>query len=211
MAARTKPSPPPSAPRGSADVVEAFRAFDKRVVTFVGNSGSGYEEHERVLERVAKALEAYDPSTTVINIGATADGIGAAYALAKIRGFTTTGIVSILARQYDATISPYVDHVFFVQDDAWGGYLRDSTRLSPSSEAMVAVSDVIIGIGGGAIARDEMLEARSRGKRVIFWPADMSHDIAVRKAARKGTARPTDFRGAAHAVFGSGGDCSDHE
>lgn len=66
---------------------------------------------------------------------------------------------------------------------------------------MVAVSHVLVGIGGGDVARDELLAAQRMGKRVSFVPADMNHRLALDKAASKGLSAPTDFRGAAHAAL----------
>jgi hypothetical protein len=98
-----------------------------------------------------------------------------------------------------------VDHVFFVRDSTWGGLLPGSTQLSPTSAAMVAVSNVFVGIGGGDVARDEMLAARRAGKKVTFIPADMDHEIARKKAQKKGEPEPTDFRGSAHVALAGGG------
>ncbi len=62
---------------------------------------------------------------------------------------------------------------------------------------MVENSDVVIAIGGGEVARDELTAAKRSGKRVQFIPADMNHRIALEKALKKGQPAPTDFRGAA--------------
>jgi hypothetical protein len=90
--------------------------------------------------------------------------------------------------------------VFYVEDATWGGLLN-GTRLSPTSEAMVENSDIIIGIGGGEIARDELMAARRLGKKVRFIPADMDHQKARESARKKGLPEPADFRGAAHTAF----------
>ena len=86
------------------------------------------------------------------------------YELAKQRGFTTSGIVSTQARESNATLSPCVDHVFFVQDPSWGGFVEGSERLSPTSAALVDVSDHLVAIGGGEVARDELVAATRAGK-----------------------------------------------
>ena len=56
---------------------------------------------------------------------------------------------------------------------------------------------VVVGIGGGAVARDELLAAKATGKKVQFWPAEFCHDKAIEKARKKGLPMPTDFSGAA--------------
>jgi hypothetical protein len=65
----------------------------------------------------------------------------------------------------------------------------------------VKVSDEIIGMGGGEIARDEMMAARASGKSVTFVPADMNHRIAIDKAKSRGQKTQAEFKGAAHALF----------
>lgn len=182
-------------------VVDFFKAKGWKVVTFVGYSGAEYEQPALVLKRAGQTLDRLNPRRTAINIGATAPGIGAVYALAKQRGFTTTGIVSSQARDPSVGLSPCVDFVFYVSDPSWGGLMPGTTTLSPTSEAMVRVSDALIGIGGGEVARDELVAAKRMGKRVKFFAADMNHRLALEKAAGKGLAAPTDFRGAAHGAL----------
>ena len=59
----------------------------KTVLTFLGYSGAEYESPARMLADAAAVLAGQDPSRVIVNIGATADGIGAVYALARQRGF----------------------------------------------------------------------------------------------------------------------------
>lgn len=186
----------------SAEIGAFVRGQRKTVLTFVGYSGAGYEDPPAMLARAEQVLAAHDPARTMVNIGATAVGIGAVYESARRRGFTTLGIVSSLARDGGDSLSLCVEVVFFVRDSTWGGRLAGSTKLSPTSAAIVANSRAIVGIGGGEVARDEMLAARAAGKPVSFFPADMNHRIARDKAKAKGQGEPTDFRGAAHAAFG---------
>jgi len=184
------------------EIMAFFTEQGKTVVTFVGYSGAGYEDPQAMLQQAKTVLDTLEPAATIINIGATPDGIGAIYPLAKQRGFMTTGIVSSQALEYKVAVSPDVDYVFFVEDETWGGFLEGTEQLSPTSEAMVAVSETIIGIGGGAVSRDEMIAAGRTGKKVQFIPADMNHERAKEKARKKGQPAPTDFQGEAHQVFG---------
>jgi hypothetical protein len=184
---------------------EEVRAFFKtkgmKVLTFLGYSGAGYEDEAAMLEQANGILARFDPKTTIVNVGATAEGIGAVYKLAKEKGFVTSGIVSTQARENKVPLSSCVDIVFFVQDETWGGALPGTDKLSPTSTAMVENSDVMIAIGGGEVARDELIAAKRSGKRVEFIPADMNHQAAREKAQMKGQPPPTDFRGAAATVF----------
>ena len=182
-----------------------FESANKHVLTFIGYSGAEYEDHEAMLAIARRVLDEFDPAETIVNIGVTPDGIGAVYRLAKDRGFETTGIVSTQAKKYEVAPSPCVDHVFYVEDETWGGLLEGSDRLSPTSVAMVEYSDTVIGIGGGEIGRDELEAARARGKDVRFFSADMNHAIAIDKAKKKGLPPPTRFDGAASQAFSASG------
>jgi hypothetical protein len=168
-----------------------------RVLTFLGYSGAGYEDPAAMLEHARRVLDRYDPKATLVNSGATAEGIGAVYSLAKQKGFRTTGIVSAKALIERVALSPHVDRVFFVRDTTWGGFLAGTAILSPTSQAMVENSDVIVAIGGGDVARDEIIAAKRLGKLVEFIPADLNHRQALEKAGRQSRPAPTDFGGTA--------------
>jgi hypothetical protein len=188
--------------RGSVGAILRYaRGTRKRVLTFVGYSGAGYEDPAAVRAAIAEILDRHDPGTTLVNAGATADGIGVVYELARARGFQTLGIVSSLAARERVPFSPCVQIVYLVPDSRWGGELPEGAGLSPTSEAMVRVSDLLVGIGGGAIARDELLAARRAGKPVTFIPAEMNHARAREKARRQGKPRPTSFAGEAAEVL----------
>jgi NADPH:quinone reductase-like Zn-dependent oxidoreductase len=178
-----------------------FRQRGQKVITFLGYSGAEYEDPAAMLAQATKTLAEFDPKRTIVNIGATAVGIGAVYEIAKKKGFTTTGIVSTQARDDGVALSTCVDHVFFVRDATWGGLVPGTERLSPTSTAIVDNSDVMVAIGGGEVARDELVAARRTGKEVRFIPADMNHRIAREKAEKKGQPVPTDFRGAVATLF----------
>jgi hypothetical protein len=171
-----------------------------RVVTFAGFSGTGYEDEAEVRKLVRDELKDFDPSDTLVCAGATPGGIGMVYPLARQRGFRTAGIVSSRAREEGVSFSAECEFLLVVDDSSWGGKLADG-RLSPTSAAMVNACDVMIGIGGGAIARDELEAARAKGKGVRFHPTDMNHARATEKAARAGKPPPTEFGGEARSLF----------
>jgi hypothetical protein len=182
----------------SASIQAFLRGKAKKVLTFAGYSGAGYESADAMGDQAAAVLNGEDPATTWINSGATAEGIGAIYGLAKDKGFSTLGIVSSLACEKGVPLSPWVDLVFVVEDTSWGGRLPGSAGLSPTSRAMVDASTAYVAIGGGEIARDEFLAARQAGKTVLFLPAEMDHKSAIDKALKQGKPLPDDFRGAVH-------------
>src|ERR1051326_6224524 len=79
-----------------AETSAFFKSLGKKVVTFFGYSVD-YEDQNTMLKTAKDALSLYSPNNVLINIGATAGGIGAVYPLAKELGSTTTGIVSSVA------------------------------------------------------------------------------------------------------------------
>jgi len=174
-----------------------FIGLGKKVVTFYGYSAD-YQDKKAMLNIVESVLIEYSPETAIINIGATMGGIGAAYPMAKTMGFITTGIVSSVAIENLEYISTAVDHICFVKDRQWGGLLPNSNDLSPTSKAMVACSDVLIGIGGGDISRDELIAGKEQGKPVHFYPAEMSHEFMIGRAKKNNLPEPVSFWGAAH-------------
>ena len=186
---------------GQQDIREFFKGTGKTVLTFVGYSGAGYEEEISLRKHAEAVLGEFSPAKTIVNIGATPDGIGAIYEIAKRKGFVTTGIVSSQAKEYNVALSPHVDHVFYVTDTTWGGFLAGTKQLSPTSKAMVENSDIVVGVGGGEVARDELIEAKRLGKKVRFIPADMNHQKARDSSRKKKQPEPVDFRGAADAAF----------
>jgi hypothetical protein len=187
---------------GDAATIARYRkATGKQVLTFVGYSGAGYQDPDALMREASGILDRHDPARTLINSGGTAEGIGQIYVLAKEKGFETLGVVSSLARQEQVPLSPCVDSVFFVPDSTWGGELPQGRGLSPTSSAIVHNSDALVGIGGGEVARDELLAARRAGKPVMFIPADMNHKLAREKARLKGMPEPKDFGGAAAAAL----------
>jgi hypothetical protein len=184
------------------EVIAFFRDQEKNVLTFYGYSGMGYEDEGAMLQIARKVLSGYPPETTLVNIGATSVGIGAIYPLAKSMGFETTGIVTTMALDDPEGISDAVEHVCFVKDNQWGGKLPGSDKLSPTSKAIVACSDVLVGIGGGGISEDEMLAGKAQGKPVYFYPAEMNHEAAIRRAKYLGLPPPESFMGSDPDVFG---------
>jgi len=58
----------------------------RQVLSFAGYSGAGYEDEAAMLALAARVLDGQDPAQVLVNIGATAEGIGAVYALARQRG-----------------------------------------------------------------------------------------------------------------------------
>ena len=68
------------------EVKDHFSQRGKTVLSFAGYSGLGYQDEEALKDIVVnRYLKTLDKEKTIINIGATPDGIGAAYEWA-VRG-----------------------------------------------------------------------------------------------------------------------------
>ncbi len=181
--------------------VEGIRSLGlARVVTFLGFSDAGYDDEAKVRKTLLTELKNFDPSDTIVCSGATAEGIGMIYSLAVLQGFHTAGIVSSQALAEGVQFSTQCEAVFVVDDNTWGGKQANEC-LSATSQAVVDVSDVMIGIGGGAITRDELEGGRKKGKTVRFHKADMDHSRAIASAAKAGKLPPREFGGDAQTLF----------
>lgn len=178
-----------------------LRGLGKTMLTFYGYTVK-YEDPEGMLKIVRDVLSEFFPETTLVNAGATGSLGAAVYPTAKSMGFITTGIVSTMQLQYPDEIIPAVDHICFIEDTLWGGNLPNSTELSPTSKAMVECSDILVAIGGNEIARDELLAAQAMGRQIRYFPADMDHESAFRRAKYLKLPPPESFHGAVHEVFG---------
>jgi hypothetical protein len=184
----------------AAEAVAEIRRRQRRVITFLGFSGAGYEDSAAVAREIERALSPLDAARVVVCAGATAEGIGAVYPIARRLGFATIGIVSSLAEREGARFSPDADIVYVIADTTWGGRMPDGA-LAPVSAAMVEAADELIAIGGGDIARDETAAAIALGKPVRFVAADMNHAAARDKARARQQPEPDDFGGTVHGLF----------
>ena len=184
-----------------SEAVAFIRSLNKTILTFYGYSGMGYEDESGMLNIAREVLTGHSPELTLVNIGATAVGIGMVYPLAKSMGFETAGIVTTGVLRHPERISSAVDHICFVKDNQYGGKLPYSDELSPTSKAMVECSDILVGIGGGDISQVEMVAGKAMGKQVRYFPAEMNHERAIRYAAQKGLPPPKSFLGSIHDVF----------
>jgi hypothetical protein len=173
--------------------IEEIKNRGKKVATFIGFSGQGYENPELVLKQLDAILDGLDAKNTLINIGGTPDGIGILYERAKQRGFETIGIVSSLSEV--GWLSPYVDRIYLIKDKVWGGFINGSKVLAPTSRAIVAVTDLVFAIGGGVIGRDEFLSLIEKGVPATYIKALANKAKAIARAVKANKPEPTEFRG----------------
>ncbi len=136
----------------------------KRVIVFGGFSGLGYENNDKlkgtINNRIKQDIEKYGKDNVVVVAGATSDGIGACYEVAKELGVSTYGIVSEAGKEYGS--DKHCDKTFYVPDPkgTWQ-VLNDQ-----GSSYMVDVAKnngALVYYGGGDVAVTEIKEAQERG------------------------------------------------
>jgi len=178
-----------------------FAEQGKHVIYFAGYGELGYED-KSVVEKVVEDVLKDWPRSQIFAHGGTLlrvdgeDGISLAYQIAKRLGVATTGIHPSVARRFHEThrVSPFCDHVFFVEDEGWGG--SSDSGHSPTLRLHLDVSDEIAIIGGGWHAAHELKAFFDSGKRVRYVPAAMNRD-AARSWCRHAGIEILDRRGAA--------------
>jgi hypothetical protein len=142
--------------------------------------------------KIRRELQALDPDKWIVLIGATEEGIGGAYSMARDMGLETMGLVSMQALTYSGKFSRFVDRIFIVNDPNWGG------SGTPTTEAFVEISDVISAHGGGENTAAVLRRATERDKQWRHTPAEMNHVNAAKDAAQSGRTPPIDFKGAGY-------------
>lgn len=182
-------------PISSVEAVEQIKALNKTIYTLFGYSKQGYNEPDKVMSQIRSELSKLDLRSTVINIGATEDGIGEAYKVAKDMGFETIGIVSTRALSYSGKFSDYVDRIYIINDSLWGGYVPGTDKLAETTKAYLEVSDVISAHGGGKNTAVILEQALKRGLSTKFTQADMKHSTEKVSGS--------DFSGEANAFWNS--------
>jgi hypothetical protein len=186
------------------EVVEVFNRKAKHVITFLGFGELGYEDEAELFRITEGELANYSSNGTIVNTGTLITigfrrGIADVYEAAKDRGFATTGIHPSMALDSPKThaLSPFVDEVFFVVDDTWGGLLQKTTTPSPTLDTLIAVSDEVVVIGGGKHTAEEMAAFLMYKKPLRFYAMDMHHATS-RKWTQSSGVDVGDFRGAAY-------------
>jgi hypothetical protein len=184
-----------------------FRSFRKHVAYFAGYGELGYEDRGRLRDLAREVLGAWDPAAVLVHAGTLLrvgghDGIAEIYRIAKDLGIETSGIHPSVAMELADThrVSPHCDHVFFVRDETWGGFVEGSDRPSPTLGLHLDVSDELVVIGGGKYAADELRAFARFGKPVRYFPAEMNYAFTRSWTERAGVAI-ADMRGAARSAW----------
>lgn len=179
----------------------------KRVLYFAGYGELGYQDQSS-FRSIARDVLGESGRDDVLVLAGTLlregghDGVAEVFAIAREMGIETSGIHPSAAMGFAEThrVSPHCDHVFFVEDATWGGFLEGSGEPSPTLRLHLEVSDEAIVIGGGKHAADELRAFSTAGKPVRYFAAEMNHAFARGWAERAGVSI-SDMRGAALQVW----------
>lgn len=184
-----------------------MKSRNKHVLYFAGYGELGYEEEGIVRSVAHHVLREWATDTVLVHSGTLMrlggqDGIAEVYRVARELGIETTGIHPSIAMEFADThrVSPDCDHVFFVKDNTWGGFLDDRGQRSPTLDVHLQVSDELIVIGGGKHAADELQAFIDCGKPVRYFPAEMNYAATMQWTKGAGLTM-ADFRGAARVVW----------
>lgn len=174
------------------ELVRAVRAPGRRIITFGGYGELGYEDEAGVLAIARAELQACDPAHTVVATGTLITrgfqpGIALVYGLARAMGLPTLGIHPSVALRDPGrhVLADGVDQACFVDDPTWGGC---DTEGHPSTtlQALLAVTDLFVAIGGGEHTAQELRCFRRAGKPVRFHPARMHRPTMERWTRAQG-------------------------
>lgn len=159
---------------------------NKRVIVFGGFSGLGYENIDElkstIKNRIEKDIEKYGKDNIAVVAGATGDGIGVCYEIAKSLNIATYGIVSEAGKEWGA--DKYCDKTFFVPDPngTW------QVLNEKGSSYMVDIANnngSLVYYGGGEVAVSEIKEAKQRGIETEINTSFNPNPIQVKKKKDK--------------------------
>lgn len=168
-------------PLRSDEIIEMIAKKRKKVYTFFGYSALQYEDEQKLLLATKDELSQLSPSEYIVCIGATQEGIGKVYEVAKSLGFETIGVVSTQALTYSGKFSDHVDMIYIVNDDNWGGFVPYTNKLAETTKTFLAVSDTISAYGGGENTAITLEQADILGITTKFTSMDMNHTLAKKK------------------------------
>lgn len=180
-------------PQSPSEIEFEVHSLNKQVHSIFGYSALGYQKPEALRTQLQKDFSKLDPHKTIINIGATPEGLGIAYEVAKSMGFETMGFVSKKFLDKASYYSAYVDRIFVVDDPYWGGYIPGTHTMTPTTGLFVRLSSSMKAYGGGEISKITMQEFLKTKKPIAYDSFEMNHQMATERAQAKGETPPTSF------------------
>lgn len=163
---------------------------NKFVLVFSGFSGMGYEDTEKLQEYITKEIkqkiDEHGSHNLLIVAGATPDGIGCVYDIAKKLGVSTLGIVS----QQAATnsLAKNCDSVIQIKDPDNSWKVLDNSGDS----YMVYVASkygCFFAFAGGSVTFSELNEAVDKGIKTKIFPDFLPDPIKLAEKLTRGGTR----------------------
>lgn len=152
------------------DVRNAIAPSGEKIITLGGLSQHADKaDLLSLVRRELAKIPAKQRSGYVVNMRGTPDGIGEAYTVAKKMGFKTAGIISSQGRDLlGLKATRNIDTLVIVKDSAWGGARSGASvssfdDLTPTSKAVVGVSDQMLYVGSGEASGAELHVASELG------------------------------------------------
>ncbi|WGL99244.1 hypothetical protein QE177_05025 [Arsenophonus sp. aPb] len=144
---------------------------NKFVLVFSGFSAMGYEDIEKLQEYITKEIKQHIDEQGIHNLlivaGATPDGIGCVYDIAKNLGVCSLGIVSqqaptnSLAKNCQSVIQiKDLDNSWKVLDDSGNSYMVYAASKN----------GCFLAFGGGSVTLSELEEAEKKGIETKVFP-----------------------------------------
>ncbi|ATW33821.1 hypothetical protein [Candidatus Williamhamiltonella defendens] len=143
----------------------------KHVMVFSGFSELDYKDVDALETKITSILEdaikTHSLDKLIVVAGATGDGIGRVYQIAKTLNIRTIGIVSEEAKKYYSNF-PYCDEVFFVNDpnETWKvldeGGKSYMVYVATKKEDIHRTGEFLV-FGGGQVTVSELEEAKALG------------------------------------------------
>lgn len=161
---------------------------NRHVIVFSGFSALGYKDIHHLKEslhsELEKAISKYGAHALCVVAGATDEGIGVVYNLAKKMGIETLGIVS---EQAIGFVSSNCDKVVYIADPTGSWKVLDETGNSymvyvATRNDKISRTGEFIAFGGGEVTLSELNEARSIGVTYKVYPYfEPDPEKAIRK------------------------------
>ncbi len=133
-----------------------------KVISLFGFSDLGYSDYPKLFVKAREVLSQYSNAEYIVCIGATEDGVGKLYDIAKDMGFKTIGIVSTLALARSGKFSENVEKIYIVNDSYWGGYRPGTKILTETTKIFLDITEKFIAFGGGMNTKVTLEEAKIR-------------------------------------------------
>ncbi|WP_163833611.1 hypothetical protein [Spartinivicinus ruber] len=180
---------------------------NKRVIVFSGYSGLGYADatvyaefnepyldlENTLSEILDKEIERYGKDNIVVVAGATEEGIGTVYGVAKSKNLTTLGIVSEEAEKYNVPIAEDCDNHVYVPDPSGTWKVLDpngESYMVNVAKGNASYKGKFYSLGGGDVTVTELQEAKSLGIKTEvhenFRPNKIRVDEKIAKLKSKG-------------------------